>query len=182
VRPEVGLTNISSLGTVITGPHIEVMPGTGKPETEFVGAESSSAALRGKGLRIVLVTGRLESLRPGSPVYYRGVEVGTIENIDLSANAAAAEIHVFIKQRYARLVRLGSKFWNVSGVDVNVGLFRGLQVNVESLRSLVLGGVAFATQDDPRDTPANNGRVYPLYDKPEKEWLDWAPAIKIPPE
>ena len=138
-------------------------------------------ALEGKGLKVVLVTGRAGSLRPGSPVYYRRDEVGTIQDIRLSTNAATVEIHLFIKQLYARLVRNGSKFWNVSGLDVNVGLFRGLEVNVESLRSMVLGGTAFATPNDPKDTPVKNGTVFPLYDKPEKEWLDWAPPIKIPP-
>jgi paraquat-inducible protein B len=118
-------------------------------------------------------------LRPGSPVYYRGIEVGTVQDIRLSSNAVAAEIHLFIRQRYARLVRSGSRFWNVSGVDVNVGLFRGVEVNVESLRSLVLGGVAFATPIDPKAEPVRNGTVFNLYEKPEKEWLDWAPAIPI---
>lgn len=179
VRPDAGLYNIAALGTVFTGPEIEVAPGTGKPQSEFVGLESSPVPLEGKGLKVVLVTGHLGSLRPGSPVYYRGIEVGTVQDIRLSSNAVAAEIHLFIKQRYARLVRSGSRFWNVSGVDVNVGLFRGVEVNLESLRSLVLGGVAFATPSDPKAEPVRNGTVFSLYEKAEKEWLDWAPAIPI---
>lgn len=182
VRPEAGLYNIAALGTVFTGPEIEVLPGTGKAQSGFVGLESSPVPLEGKGLKVVLVTGHVGSLRPGSPVYYRGVEVGTIQGVRLSTNAAAAEIHVFIKQRYAKLVRRGSKFWNVSGVDVNVGLFRGVDFNMESLRSLVLGGVSFATPNDLKDPPAKNETVFPFYDKPEKEWLEWAPAIMISPE
>jgi paraquat-inducible protein B len=181
VRPEVGLFNVAALGTVITGPEIEVLPGTGDNQSEFVGVENAPVALDGKGLKVVLVTGRAGSLRPGSPVYYRGVEVGIIQDIRLSTNAATVEIQLFIKQRYARLVRNGSKFWNVSGMDVNVGLFRGLEVNMESLRSMVLGGIALATPNDPKDTAVKNGTVFPLYEKPEKEWLDWAPPIKIPP-
>jgi paraquat-inducible protein B len=69
---------------------------------------------------------------------------------------------VFIKQRYAKLVRRGSKFWNVSGVDVNVGLFRGVDFNMESLRSLVFGGVSFATPNDLKDLPAKNETVFPF--------------------
>src|SRR3990172_13258703 len=37
VRPEVGINSITGLGTVITGPQIEVLPGGGKPKWEFVG-------------------------------------------------------------------------------------------------------------------------------------------------
>ena len=88
-------------------------------------------------------------------------------------------VQALIKQRYAKLVRKGSKFWNVSGADVSFSLFRGLEVNMESLRSLAAGGVAFATPDDPKEQPAKEGAAFPLYDKPVKEWLEWAP--KIPP-
>lgn len=56
------------------------------------------------------------------------------------ARLPKAPCGMFIRQRYAKLVRNGSKFWNVSGVDVKIGLFRGAEINVESLRSLVAGG------------------------------------------
>src|SRR5213078_3701261 len=70
VRPELGLSNISGLGTVISGPHIEVLPGTGAPKTEFIGLETSPVILERRGLKIVLITNRANSLRPNSPVYY----------------------------------------------------------------------------------------------------------------
>ena len=182
VRPEVGLGNITGLGTVITGPEIGVLPGTGELKSAFVGLESAPVSSERRGLKIVLLSSRLGSLKPTSPVYYRGIEVGAVQDSQLSTNAATAEIHVFIKQRYANLVRSGSKFWNVSGVDVNVGLFRGVELKVESLRSLVAGGIAFATPNDPKDKPAKDGMVFHLYDEPKKEWLQWTPKIPISPE
>ncbi len=179
VRPEVGIGNITGLDTVITGPEIDVLPGNGKPQSEFVGLENAPVALEEKGLKVTIISNRLGSLRPGSPVYYRGVEVGTIQQSDLSSNAITVGIQVLIKQRYAKLVRNGSKFWNVSGLDVSLGLFRGVEVNMESLRSLASGGIAFATPEDPKDTPAKEGTTFTLYNKPEKEWLEWAPKIAL---
>ena len=179
VRPEVGIGNITGLDTVITGPEVDVLPGTGKEQSEFVGLENAPVALEERGLKIILITPRLGSLRPGSPVYYRGVEVGTIQQCDLSPNAATVAIQVLIKQRYARLVRTGSKFWNVSGVDVSLSLFRGLEVNMESLRSLAAGGIAFATPADPTEQLVKDGMSFPLYNKPAKEWLEWAPNIPL---
>lgn len=179
VRPEVGIGNITGLDTVITGPEVDVLPGTGKEQSEFVGLENAPVALEERGLKIILITPRLGSLRPGSPVYYRGVEVGTIQQCDLSPNAATVAIQVLIKQRYARLVRTGSKFWNVSGVDVSLSLFRGLEVNMESLRSLAAGGIAFATPADPTEQLVKDGMSFPLYNKAAKEWLEWAPNIPL---
>jgi paraquat-inducible protein B len=181
VRPEVGIGNITGLGTVITGPEVNVLPGTGKAQSEFVGLDNAPVALEEKGLKVAIFADRLGSLRLGSPVYYRGVEVGTIRQSDLSPNAATVAIQVLIRQRYAKLVRSGSKFWNVSGLDVNFGLFRGLEINMESLRSVASGGIAFATPDDLKDYPAKDGMAFQLYDKPAKEWLEWAPKIQLLP-
>jgi paraquat-inducible protein B len=182
VRPEVGLGNISGLGTVITGPHVEVAPGAGKPRSEFVGLESAPVAFDRKGLKIILISARLGSLKVGSPVYYRGIEVGAVQNHRLGADATVVNIHVYIQRRYANLIRMGTKFWEVSGVDVRAGLFRGVEIDMESLSSLVAGGIAFATPNDPKDEPAKGDTVFRLYDKPEKGWLEWAPKIAIPPE
>ena len=180
VRPEVGIGNITGLSTVITGPEINVLPGNGEEQSEFVGLENAPVALEERGLKLTIISNRLGSLRPGSPVYYRGVEVGTIQRADLTSDAAAVAIQVLIRQPYAKLVRRSSKFWNVSGVDVNVGLFRGVEVNMESLRSLAVGGISFATPDS-KDPPAKDGTSFLLYNKPEKDWLDWEPKIPLVP-
>ena len=182
VRPEVGIGNITGLGTVITGPQIEVLPGAGKPKSEFTGLDRPPVAQERKGLKIVLLSGHLGSLKTGTPVFYRGIEVGAVQDSHLGADATTVNIRVFIRQRYANLVRKGTKFWDVSGIDMKIGLFRGLELNVESLRTMMAGGIAFATPDDPKDGPAKDGTTYTLHDKPRKDWLQWAPKIPIPPE
>ncbi len=181
VRPEVGIGDITGLGTVITGPQIEAWPGAGKPRTEFAGLERPPVVPERRGLGIVLRAGRLGSLKPGSPVYYRGVQVGAVQDSELGPDATTVNIHVVIMRRYAHLVRKGSKFWNASGIEMKLGLFRGLEIDVESLRSLIAGGIAFASPDDPKDGPAKDGAVFPLHDNPKKEWSGWAPKIPIPP-
>ncbi len=182
VRLGTELQDISNLGTVITGAYIQVLPGTGGPKSDFVGMEGSQAALERDGLEIVLRANRLGSLKPSSPVYYRGIEVGAVRAVQLGADATVAEIHVLIKPRYVKLVRGGTKFWNSSGADVKFGLFSGLEINVESLKSLVGGGIVFATPSDPQAKLVKNGAVFPLYDQPAKAWLEWAPRISIPTE
>lgn len=183
VRPEVGIRNITGLGTVITGPQIEVLPGTGNPKREFVGLDSPPVPSENEGLMIVLLSSHLGSLKFGSPVFYRGIEVGAVRDTRLGDDATTVNIRVSIEKRYMNLVREGSKFWNVSGVDVSVGLLRGMEVSMESLGSLVAGGIAFSTpeeQDEKDNSPAPDGAVFRLYDEPEKEWLDWNPKIAIP--
>ena len=180
VRPEVGFGTVRGLSTVLTGSYIQALPGKGKEKKEFVGLESASPSMGQAGLNITLTASQLGSVRQGSPLFYRGIEIGSVTATDLSRDATAAQARVFIPQRYARLVRIGSRFWIIGGVDVDFGLFRGLQVNVESLRSLVTGGIAFATPEDADAPPAKETTVFLLHDKPQKEWLDWRPKISIP--
>jgi len=179
VRPEVGIETVRGLTTVITGPYIEVFPGSGRQKTEFVGVERPSPALGRRGLRVTLATAHLTSIRPRTAVYYRGVEVGMVSATALSGDATAAHVRVLIEPRYARLVRIGSRFWSTSGVDVNLSLFKGVEINIDSLRSLIAGGIVFATPDA-KSPPANEDTIFVLHDKPEKEWLTWAPKIPIP--
>ena len=181
VRPEVGIGNITGLQTVLTGPEIQVLPGTGEPKSDFVGLESAPVAIETRGLKIILRVSHLGSLRKNSPVTYRGVEVGVVQNTHLSPDATAADIQVLIRQRYAGLVRDNSVFWNVSGASVSAGLFKGVEFKMESLRTLAVGGIAFATPGDTNSRRVKNGTVFPLYAEPAKEWLAWAPRIPIPP-
>jgi paraquat-inducible protein B len=178
VRPQVGLGSVTGLNTVLSGPEIEVRPGDGEPRREFVGRES--APLEDNGLRLVLRAERPKSLRPNSPVYYRGVEVGTVLKVDLSSNTASADVTLLIWQRYAPLVREGSAFWNSSGIAVKGGILKGLEVEFESLRALATGGVEFAS---PPDSPrVKHGTVFFLHNEPKQEWLAWQAKIALPAE
>ncbi|MBI3094757.1 MAG: MCE family protein [Rhodocyclales bacterium] len=182
VRPEVGAASITGLGTVISGPEIGVLPGSGKPRSDFVGLENSPVLREGKGLKVVLLSRHLKSLKPTSPIYYRGIEIGAVQQTQLGADATEAQVHVLIKQRYANLVRDGAKFWNVSGVDANIGLFSGVEINIESLPALMAGGIALAVPEGASARPVKDGAIFRLHEKPEQRWLQWAPKIALAAE
>jgi paraquat-inducible protein B len=179
VRPEVGFGSISGLSTVITGPEIQAVPGNGEGAKEFEGLERAPAALEERGLKIILRGRKLGSISRGSPVYYRGVEVGVVQAADLGSNSAIVDVQVLIRQRYAALVRSGSVFWNVSGVSMSGGLFKGVQLHLESVKSAAAGGVAFATPSAqaPR---AKEGEVFELSDAEPKGATGWTPRITLP--
>jgi paraquat-inducible protein B len=180
VRPQVGFGNITGLNTVLTGPEIHVLPGQGGESKTFTGLERAPAALGAPGVRVVLKAERPKSLRPNSPVYYRGVEVGLVQEIDLGSNGTSADIHVLVFQRYAGLVRTGSAFWNSSGINVKGGLLKGMEVEFESMRALIAGGIEFAS---PENSPrARNGATFFLHESPKNEWLAWTPKVPIPRE
>ena len=181
VRPQVGWGSVTGLNTVLSGPEIQALPAANEGEAtrEFKGLESAPVGFETAGLKIILRAERPMSLRANSPIYYRGVEVGMVQKIDLSPNAASADVHVLILQRFAPLIREGSAFWNVSGVNLKGNILKGVEVDFESLRSLVTGGIEFASP--PGSARAKPGTVFFLHEQAKKEWLAWAPQIKIAP-
>jgi paraquat-inducible protein B len=74
-------------------------------------------------------------------------------------------------------VRTDSKFWNAGGINVDLKLF-GININAESFKSLVIGGIAFAMPSPP-GTPVTNGSTFLLNKKLEDKWLKWSPRIDI---
>lgn len=179
VRPGMGTEGLQGLETIVSGPYIQVQPGGGGEQTKFTGAEEppilkSSAG----GLEIILTTPTLGSLSDGAPVYYRGLEVGTVQYFVLANDSTAVNVHVLIETNFAPLVRADSKFWNAGGISAHFGLFSGLSMGAESLKSLVIGGIAFATPSPP-GALATNGAIFPLNEKVDPAWLDWSPAIVI---
>ncbi len=180
VRPEISTASISGLTTITSGPYIDSAPGEGESAEEFTGLEKAPSAM-GAGLHVMLHTVRLNRLQAESPVYYRGIQVGVIQDVQLSQAADGVDVQLFIQERYSQLVRTNSQFWVISGFDVKGGLFSGVQVKLDSLRSLLAGGITFASPEEGMGAAAKEGAEFALYDEPKKEWLDWSPKIAIPP-
>jgi paraquat-inducible protein B len=144
VRPRIGATGISGLGTLLSGAYIGVDAGVSKNEQRrFTGLEVPPFVLRGEpGRSFVLEARQLGSLEVGSPVYYRRTRVGRVVGYELDALKDALTVLVFIESPYERLVTLESRFWNASGIDLTVDS-KGLTVNTESLTSVLAGGIGF---------------------------------------
>ena len=79
-----------------------------------------------------------------------------------------------------RLVRENSVFWNVSGIGMHFGLFSGLDIQTESLESILAGGIAFATPDNKdMGEQASENAVFPFHPKVDEHWLKWKPKIEL---
>ncbi|PNB72001.1 MCE family protein [Pseudomonas sp. GW456-E7] len=183
VKPELGLIKTSNLETLVTGQYIEVLPAAKSlgPQKSFMALASPPEAVkREDGLSLVLSAARRGSLKAGVPVTYREITVGKVTGYELGQTADRVLIHILIEPKYAPLVRSGTRFWNTSGFDFDVGLFRGATVRTESLETMIQGGVAFATPDGERmGSPARPEQTFALFDKFEEEWLGWAPKISL---
>jgi paraquat-inducible protein B len=173
---EISLDGVKNLDSVIKGPRLVMLPGTGEKKYSFTALSSPPTLFYGsKGKRIILESDSRMSLEPGSPVYYRQVEVGAVESLRLSEHADKVLVTVFIQEEYKRLVRKNSIFWNAGGIGTKLNLF-GVKVKTESVKTILKGGIAFATPDEPEEQAEENS-VFELYKSPKKRWLEYAPKL-----
>jgi paraquat-inducible protein B len=64
-------------------------------------------------------------------------------------------------------MRADTKFWNAGGISVRLKLL-GVNVSAESFKSLIFGGIAFATPPAPGNT-VSNGCIFQLNEKAEEK-------------
>lgn len=178
VKPKVSAAGIQGLGTIVSGAYIEAVPGQGPRRDRFQALEQPLPQEAERRGRVIYVTDdNGTTFTPGSPVFYRGVQVGAVAESLLSDDARSIRSRVIIEKPYQALVRTNSVFWNAGGLRVHLGL-TGLDMSAKSLSTLIEGGIAFATPESP-GPDAPNGASFSLNDKPKKEWQGWRPAIGL---
>nr|WP_314487786.1 MlaD family protein [uncultured Pseudomonas sp.] len=183
VKPALGLVRTENLDTLISGQYLEVKPAPRMlaPQRDFIALPQAPEATEPEnGLALTLSAERRGSIKPGVPVTYREVPVGKVTGYELGQTANRVLIHILIEPRYAPLVRGGSRFWNSSGFGIDWGLIKGVSLRTESVETLIDGGIAFATPEgEQMGTQALPKQTFALFDKPEDQWLEWAPKIPL---
>ena len=145
VRPRLTRGQVSGLGTLVGGAYIAAdLAQGGEARRRFKGLETPPIVTAvEKGKAYTLVSDELGSLAEGSPILYRGIEVGRVVGYALRADHKVA-ISVFVNAPYDGWVGRNTRFWNASGVGVSLDA-RGIRLNTDSLASVLLGGIAFGT-------------------------------------
>lgn len=165
VKPRLSLYGVSNLSTLISGVYIEIEPGKGASQRRFEGLDSPPVLKADvEGTKVVLLAKQLGSLDVGSPIYYQGIIAGEVLGWELGNDQRSIFIHAFVKTPYHKLIQGNTRFWDVSGLDVSIGS-EGIDIRTASIRSLMLGGIAFETPATltPRNTDVE-GLVFTLHD------------------
>ncbi|MGD9046152.1 MAG: MlaD family protein [Desulfobacterales bacterium] len=166
VRPRVTASGVSGLGTIFSGAYIGMDPGKeGESAREFKGLEIPPIVTSGMpGRDFLLKATTLGSLEVGSPVYYRQINVGQVIGYELHDKGNHLLIKVFINDPHHKLVSTNTRFWNASGFDLKLDA-GGLQLNTESLVSIMMGGIAFDTPTSlEAGGPAEPDHLFRLYE------------------
>jgi paraquat-inducible protein B len=154
-RPRLTAAGFSGVGTLVSGKYIVMDPSpvenaTANVTTHFVALEEPPLDAGGvTGIHFDLHTPALGGLSPESPISYKGVKVGAIKRAQLVEDGSHIKIQAFVRNPYAKLIHENTTFWNRSGFDLSMSVTKGVKLDMESLASLVVGGITFETLGTP---------------------------------
>jgi paraquat-inducible protein B len=167
---------VSGLGTLISGAYIGMEIGSSsKKKTHFVALDTPPVVTSEvPGRFFMLKTHDLGSLDRGTPIFFRRLQVGQVVSYELDKDGQSLSVKIFVNAPYDQYVNPDTRFWQASGIDVSLSA-SGLNVQTQSVLSLLIGGIAFETPASGAALrPADAGAVFTLY-------RDRARAFEPPP-
>ena len=166
VKPRLFAGNISGIETLLSGSYIGMLPAAtaGKSQREFVGREDPPVlGAHVAGRTFFLKSKRIGAVSVGSAIFFRDLAVGEVLGWDIADMAEYVTIHAFVRAPYDSYVHDQTRFWNASGVSIKLG-GTGIDVQMESLKALLLGGVAFETPvTEIHTAETSEDHVFPLF-------------------
>lgn len=179
VRPRIGTGGLDGLDTLVGARYLDVAPGPegGTTSDHFRGLEAPPVIVPAGALELMLEAAERGSVSRGGPVTWRRLQVGQVLSVGLSSDARQVLVRIAIDPEYAPLVLTTTRFFETSGLDLDLGL-DGLHLEMESLQTLFSGGIAFATPEESA-APALTGQRFTLASAPKDEWLAWRPALAV---
>ncbi len=164
VEPDVSVRGISGLQTVLSGVYIGGSWDTDADvqQYKFIGSEEPILTTANqRGTRIVLRASSGSALLAGAPVLHKGIQVGYLEEPQLSLDATEVVVNAFIEAPYDRRLTTNTRFWDTSGFSVSFGA-NGFLLDFNSIASLIEGGIAFDSLVSGGD-PVEDGAVYDVF-------------------
>ena len=174
VRAQIDFTRTAGLETLIGAKFITVLPGDGAAQSAFTGLDTPPYRdfLDPDGLTIELAAANAKGLRVGAPLTFRNVTVGEIVDINLADDGSNARVWAHLNPEHKTLARIKTVFWASGGAEMKANLLDGLKVNVNSVESLIVGGIALALPRNPGGM-IPEGHIYRLHSEADDDWLEW---------
>jgi len=182
VRPQMSLDSVQGLETIVGARYLTVAPGElDSPERyEFEALDEAPVTERvdEAGLELRLVSRGPARLARGAEVTHRGIVVGSVLSVELASDGSRVEVDVYVRPEARELVRSNTRFWSTGGLEVSMALAKGLSIEVDSLRSLVIGGVALATPTR-AGAATVDGQRFVLEEGPPEGHEAWQPLLAV---
>ena len=164
VKPEVGISGVSGLDTLISGTYINIHSKAGGKniKKKFIGlTQPYRDSMQGEYFH--LISENADNVAVGMPIYYKNIKVGQVEHVYLALDEIHMKIIIFVDKQYVSYVHDNSRFWTKS--MINVDFTKGnLDINIAPLNFMLQGGIVFSSLGKGMREPISEGRIFSLYE------------------
>ncbi|WP_275074670.1 PqiB family protein [Providencia rettgeri] len=178
VTPELSPAGLNNLDSLLQ-PYISAEPGrSNKNRYQFeLQAANITDSRYLDGLTVYLDATDAGAIQVGTPLLFRGLEVGVVTGLYLGELSDRVYVATRIGKEYQYLVRDNTQFWLSSGFNLSFGLTGGV-VKSGTFKQFIRGGIVFATPPTvPLAPNAKPEQHFILKLEPPSDYLEWGTAI-----
>ena len=178
-KPKITLQEITNVGATIMAVNIGVIKSLKQNhQTKFQGLdEQPSVDTSHFGTIFKIEDPTASSVNLDAPVYYKNVQIGKVNKIDLSSDGSKVIVDCLIYDKYKKLIRKNSQFYDISGFEMKFSIFSGSTVESNTFTSLLKGGLVVVTPYEYEEI-ANPNDKFTLVKTLREDWKSISPSIK----
>lgn len=178
-KPRISLQEIANAGSTVMAVNIGVIKSESPiVQTKFEGLSgqpSVETSHFGTVFKVEDITA--SSVNVDAPVYYKNVQIGKVSKIDLSEDGSKVVVDCLIYDKYKKLIRKNSEFYDISGFEMKFSIFSGSKVESNTFTSLLKGGLVVVTPYEYGEI-ANPKDKFTLVKTLREDWKSISPSIK----
>ena len=178
-KPRISLQEVANAGSTIMAVNIGVIKSDNQTvQTRFdglVNQPSVETSHFGTVFKVEDITA--SSVNVDAPVYYKNVQIGKVSKIDLSEDGSKVVVDCLIYDKYKKLIRKNSEFYDISGFEMKFSIFSGSKVESNTFTSLLKGGLVVVTPYEYGEI-ANPKDKFTLVKTLREDWKSISPSIK----
>ncbi|MDX9961785.1 MAG: MlaD family protein [Aliarcobacter sp.] len=178
-KPKISLQEVSNIGSTVMAVNIGVIKSSKQSkQTKFTGLnEQPSVDNSHFGTIFKIEDPTASSVNVDAPVYYKNVQIGKVNKLDLSLDGSKVVVDCLIYNKYKKLIRKNSQFYDISGFEMKFSIFSGSKVESNTFTSLIKGGLVVVTPYE-YDEMANPNDRFTLVKTLREDWKSISPSIK----
>lgn len=178
-KPRISLQEIANAGSTIMAVNIGIIKSESlNTQTKFIGLEGQPSVDKSHfGTVFKVEDPTASSVNVDAPVYYKNVQIGKVSKVDLSNDGSKVVVDCLIYDRYTKLIRKNSQFYDISGFEMKFSIFGGAKVESNTFTSLVKGGLVVVTPEVYSEL-ANPNDKFNLVKTLREDWKSISPSIK----
>lgn len=178
-KPKISLQEVSNVGSTIMAVNIGVIKSENTNyQTRFQGVENQPSLDKSHfGTVFKIEDATASSVNVDAPVYYKNVQIGKVSKIDLSDDGSKVIVDCLIYDKYVKLIRKNSEFYDISGFEMKFSIFSGSKIESNTFTSLLKGGLVVVTPYEYEQIANPNDR-FTLNKTLREDWKSISPSIK----